>query len=528
MDNDEYILGIDLGTTYTCVGVMRNDKIEIIPNQLGNRLTPSWVSFTEKETLIGYAAKNKSISNLKNTIYCVKRIIGRNFSDPIVQNDIKLFPFKVIKNSKTNKPLIQIENKNEKKDYYPEQISSMILKHVKKYSEEFLGKKVNKAVISVPAYFNESQKKATKVAGEIAGLNVIRIINEPTAGAIAYGYGINNKLNDEKKNILVFDLGGGTYDISILKLEKNKFTVLSINGDTHLGGEDFDNKLLDFCVEHFKKETGINIKNHKNSEKALRRLKNACEKAKIELSGVKSTDIDIDSLIDGIDCNIQINRTDLEYSCHTLFEKLIPPIKEALKDAKLNKENIDDIILVGGSSRIPKIQEMLMEFFNKKNLNKTVNLDEIVAEGAAMQAYILKGNLNLNIININPISLGISCEENGIKKVMSIIIPKNTQLPCKLSNIYENKENQKNACFPVYQGENKMALDNYYLDSFMIYGLRPAPEGEIKFDVKMELDENGILKVSAKEIGGSHYEEIEIEGVNDLTKEQIEFFKKQE
>jgi L1 cell adhesion molecule like protein len=323
MDNDEYILGIDLGTTYTCVGVMRNDKIEIIPNQLGNRLTPSWVSFTEKETLIGYAAKNKSISNLKNTIYCVKRIIGRNFSDPIVQNDIKLFPFKVIKNSKTNKPLIQIENKNEKKDYYPEQISSMILKHVKKYSEEFLGKKVNKAVISVPAYFNESQKKATKVAGEIAGLNVIRIINEPTAGAIAYGYGINNKLNDEKKNILVFDLGGGTYDISILKIEKNKFTVLSINGDTHLGGEDFDNKLLDFCVEQFQKETGINIKNHKNSEKALRRLKNACEKAKIELSGVKSTDIDIESLVDGKDFYFRLNRADLEDCCHTLFEKLI-------------------------------------------------------------------------------------------------------------------------------------------------------------------------------------------------------------
>ena len=498
MDKDEYVLGIDLGTTYTCVGVMRNNKIEIIPNQLGNRLTPSWVSFTEKETLIGYAAKNKSISNLKNTIYCVKRIIGRNFSDPIVQNDIKLFPFKVIKNSKTNKPLIQIENKNEKKDYYPEQISSMILKHVKKYSEEFLGKKVNKAVISVPAYFNESQKKATKVAGEIAGLNVIRIINEPTAGAIAYGYGINNKIN-EKKNILVFDLGGGTYDISILKLEKNKFTVLSINGDTHLGGEDFDNKLLDFCVEQFKKETGVDIKNHKNSEKALRRLKNECEKAKEQLSGAKFTDIDIDSLVDGIDFNIKLNRADLEDCCHTLFEKLIPPIKEALKDAKLNKENIDDIILVGGSSRIPKIQEMLMKFFNKQNLNKTVNLDEIVAQGAAMQAYILKGNLNLNIININPISLGIQCFQNGNKNVMSIIIPKNTQLPCKLSNIYENKENQKNACFPVYQGENKMALDNYYLDSFTFYGLRPAPKGEIKFNVKMELDENGILKVSAKD-----------------------------
>ena len=528
MDNDEYILGIDLGTTYTCVGVMRNDKIEIIPNILGKRLTPSCVSFTETETLIGNAAKNKSISNLKNTIYCVKRIIGRNFSDPIVQNDIKLFPFKVIKNSKTNKPLIQIENKNEKKDYYPEQISSMILKHVKKYSEEFLGKKVNKAVISVPAYFNESQKKATKVAGEIAGLNVVRIINEPTAGAIAYGYGINNKLNDEKKNILVFDLGGGTYDISILKLEKNKFTVLSINGDTHLGGEDFDNKLLDFCVEEFKKETEVDIKNHKNSEKALRRLKNACEKAKEELSESKSIDFEIESLVDGIDFNIKLNRADLEDCCHTLFEKLIPPIKEALKDAKLNKENIDDILLVGGSSRIPKIQEMLMKFFNKKKLNKTVNLDEIVAQGAAMQAYILKGNLNLNIININPISLGIQCDENGNKNAMSIIIPKNTQLPCKFSRMYSNPENEKEVAFIVYQGENKNVLENYFLDYFTFNGLREAPAGEIKFDVKMELDENGILKVSAKEIEGSHYDEIEIEGVNDLTKEQIEFFKKQE
>jgi len=529
--DDEYIIGIDLGTTYTCAAVMRNDKIEVITNNQGKRLTPSYVSFTRNERLIGNAAKNKSTSNLNNTIYTIKRIIGRNYSDKIVQEDIKKWPFKVIKDSEKDKPLIEVEYKGKIEKYYPQQISAMILGHVKKYSEDFVGKKINKAVITVPAYFNEAQKKATKEAGEIAGLEVIRILNEPTAAAIGYGYNINKKI-DGKKNILVFDLGGGTYDVSILQLEKNKFSVLSINGDSHLGGEDFDNKLVEFCVELFKNETKIDIS---NNQKALRRLKTECEKIKEDLSETEVVDIDIESLAECTNFNSNISRIDFENACKDLFKKLIPPIKEALNDAKLEKEDIDDIILVGGSSRIPKIQKMLSEFFNNKKLNKTVNPDEIVAEGAALQASILKEKGNLKIININPISLGIQTvqfiEENNeyIHNYMSFLIKKNIQLPYINENIFCTiYDNQTSVIFPVFQGENELTNNNYFLNSFIISGLREAPAGDVKFNVKMELDENGILKVTAKEIDGTNYGEITIEGVNDLTKEQIEFFKNYE
>ena len=407
----------------------------------------------------------------------------------------------------------------------------MILGHVKNYVEDFLGKEVNKVVITVPAYFNEAQKRATKEAGEIAGFNVIRILNEPTAAAIAYGYNINKNLN-EKKNILVFDLGGGTYDISILQLEKNKFTVLSINGDTHLGGEDFDNKLVEFCIKLFKDENGIDVS---NNPKALKRLKNECEKKKEELSESIETEINLEYFAEGIEFNSKILRTDFENICKDLFNKLIPPIKEALNDAKLNKEDIDDIILVGGSSRIPKIQEMLSEFFNKKNLKKTVNPDEIVAQGAALLASILKEEGNLKIIDINPISLGINSilyddkQKKYLYDNMEILINKNVQLPYINEKIFiTHYDNQTNITFEVYQGENKNTKDNYFLNSFRICGLRKAPKGKIEFIVKMELDENGILKVSAKEIKGTHYGEITIMGVNDLTNEQIEFFKNQE
>ena len=383
---DEYIIGIDLGTTYTCAAVMRNNTIEVIPNSQGKRLTPSCVSFKGNDRHIGEAAKLKSAFNLKNTIYSIKRIIGRNYSDEIVQKDIKLWPFKIIKDSSKDKPLIEVEYKGKKEKYYPQQISAMVLGNVKKYVEDFIGKEVKRVVITVPAYFNEAQKKATKEAGEIAGLEVIRILNEPTAAAIAYGFGINNELN-EKKNILVFDLGGGTYDVSILKIEKNKFSVLSINGDTHLGGDDFDNKLVEYCMKLFKDETGIDIS---NNQKALTKLKNECQKCKEQLSIVNEVDFDIDSLAENTDFNTKILVSDFENVCKDLFKKLIPPIKEALNDANLKKEDIDDIILVGGSSRIPKIQKMLCEYFNNKKLNKTVNPDEIVAAGAAMQASILK------------------------------------------------------------------------------------------------------------------------------------------
>jgi L1 cell adhesion molecule like protein len=523
--DDEYIIGIDLGTTYTCAAVMRNDKIEVIPNNAGKRLTPSYVSFTKDERLIGNAAKNKSTYNLSNTIYSIKRIIGRNYSDEIVQEDIKKWPFKVIKDSEKDKPLIEVEYKEEIKKYYPQQISAMILGYVKKYSEEFVGKKINKAVITVPAYFNEAQKKATKEAGEIAGLEVIRILNEPTAAAIAYGYNINKKL-DGKKNILVFDLGGGTYDVSILQIEKNKFIVLSINGDSHLGGEDFDKKLVEFCVKLFKDKTEIDIS---NNQKVLRRFKEKCEKIKEDLSESLTTQLCIDFVPGSDECILNINRIDFENVCKDLFKKLIPPIKEVLNDAKLEKEDIDDILLVGGSSRIPKIQEMLSEFFNNKELNKTVNPDEIVAEGAALQASILKEKGNIKIININPISLGIQTVKNGIKNYMTIMIPKNTPLPYTYKLTAEtNYDNQISFIFKVFQGENELTDNNYFLNSFTISGLREAPAGKVECLITMELDENGILKCSANVNGDDNYREIQIESVNDLNEEQIDFFKNQE
>ena len=522
---DEYIIGIDLGTTYTCAAVWRNNKIEVIPNSQGKRLTPSCVSFKGNDRHIGNVAKLKSISNLKNTIYSIKRIIGRNYSDEIVQKDIKLWPFKIIKDSSKDKPLIEVEYKGKKEKYFPQQISAMVLGYVKNYVEDFIGKEVRKVVITVPAYFNEAQKKATKEAGEIAGLEVIRILNEPTAAAIAYGFGINNELN-EKKNILVFDLGGGTYDVSILQLEKNKFNVLSINGDTHLGGDDFDNKLVEYCMKLFKDETGIDIS---NNQKALTKLKNECQKYKEQLSMVNEIDADIDSLAESTDFSTKILRTDLENVCKDLFEKLIPPIKEALNDANLKKEDINEIILAGGSSRIPKIQKMLSEFFNNKKLNKTVNPDEIVAEGAAMQASILKEKGELKIININPISFGIRARINGIDGCMDFFIKKNVQLPYTHVDTLETvSDNQPKIIFTVYQGEKEFVKDNYLLNSFTIDNLRKAPAGDVKFNVKMELDENGILNVTANEINGILSGGISIEGVNDLTKEQIQFFKNQE
>ena len=518
----EPALGIDLGTTYSCMAIWKNGKPEVIPNQeTGNRTTPSIVAFTKKDRIVGEAAKNQAVRNYENTIYDAKRLIGRDFNDPEVQNDIKLWPFKVIKGD-NNRPVIEVEYKGKIEKYYPQQISAMILGHVKKYSEDFVGKKINKAVITVPAYFNEAQKKATKEAGEIAGLKVIRILNEPTAAAIGYGYNMNKKI-DGKKNILVFDLGGGTYDVSILQLEKNKFSVLSINGDSHLGGEDFDNKLVEFCVELFKNETKIDIS---NNQKALRRLKTECEKIKEDLSGSLNTEFCIDFVPENDECKFNISRIDFEIVCKDLFKKLIPPIKEVLNDAKLEKEDIDDIILVGGSSRIPKIQEMISQFFNNKKLNKTVNPDEIIAEGAALQASILKEKGNLKIININPISLGIQTVKNGIKNYMTIMIPKNTPLPYTYKLTAEtNYDNQISFIFKVFQGENELTDNNYFLNSFTISGLREAPAGKVKCLITMELDENGILNVTANEIDGTNFGEITIEGVNDLTKEQIEFFK---
>ena len=518
----DYVIGIDLGTTNSCVGIWRNGKADIIPDSQGNRIIPSYVSFTNEQRLIGAAAKKQITKNIKNTIYNTKRLIGRTFSDPYIQEDLKLYPFKIIKDQKQDRPLIEVEYKGEKKQFLPQEISAMILGQLKNQAEQFLGKNVTNAVITVPAYFNEGQKTATKDAGIIAGLNVLRIINEPTAAAIAFG--LDQKFNSSK-NIFIFDLGGGTFDVSILKLEHSKFEVLSINGNTHLGGEDFDNELVKYCIEEFKKETGIDVS---KNEKAKRRLKIYCEEVKKDLSTLLETTIDIDSLAEGEDFCIKINRSTFENKCKYLFEKCREPMIQALNDSNLKINDIDEVVMVGGSSRIPKIQEIVSDFFNGKKLSMKINGDEAVAIGATIQGAIIKieDNIeNVKISDINPISIGTDL----INDEMSILIPKGTIIPCKISKIYKtSRDNQTDVLFELYQGERKNYRENYYLGGFEINELREAAKGEVSFEVVAELDENSILKVSAKEIGGTHYKDIEIKGVNKLTKEEINWFSKQE
>ena len=507
--------------------VYKNNKVEIIPNSNGFRLTPSCVSFRKNERLIGRAAKNIITQNPENTIYDVKRLIGRNFSDKTVQNDIKLWPFKVEKDENSDKPIISVEINGQPQKLYPQQISAMVLSDLKKTAEDYLGEEVKDAVITVPAYFNAYQKKATKEAGEIAGLNVLKIINEPTAAAIAYGF--NN--NENNKIILVFDLGGGTYDVSILKIQNNKFQVLAINGNTHLGGEDFDNELVKYYAKEFEKDNGINIY---NNMKAKGRLKKECERVKIELSELMETTISIEYIVEGKDLDYTINRADLNEICKDLFIKIIPPIEQALKDADLKATDINDVVLVGGSSRIPKIQEMIKNYFGNKILSKKINPDEAVGLGATIQAAIIKkeiSNNNIQITDVNPISIGtnIKNNQNPSMSIMSIIIPKNHILPCTIkSNYYTISEFQKRVKIDIYQGENKYVEDNIFIGGFKLNIIEPKKE-EIKIIITMELDENGILKVEAKEENPKkNIKNIIIEDVLNLTKEQIEQFKEKE
>ena len=522
MIKNDYAIGIDLGTTYSCIGVYKNNKAEIIANSIGQRLTPSWVSFKGDDRLIGNAAKNIWMLNQKNTIYNVKRLIGRKFYDETVQNDIKLFPFKVEKDENSDKPVISVEGIEEK--FLPQQISAMILSYLKQTAEDYLGQEVKDVVITVPAYFNAYQKKATKEAGEIAGLNVLRIINEPTAAAIAYGF--NN--NEKNKIILVFDLGGGTYDISILKIQNNKFQVLAINGNTHLGGEDFDDELVKHYAKKFEEDYGINIL---NNMKAKGRLKKACEQAKIDLSINMETIIIIDSIAEGYDLNYSINRADLNQICKDLFAKCIPPIKQALKDADLKVNDINEVVLVGGSSRIPKIQEMINNYFGDKILSKKINSDEAVGLGATIQAYIIKEKElknNIQIININPLSMGVSVYNSKEidNDLMSIIIPKNCNLPYINVQTYSTVfDYQECAGIIIYQGENKYVKDNYYIGEFMIKFIKLGLAGEVNVNIRMELDEDGILKVKAEEKDSNNKKEIIIQDVLNLTNKQIEKFK---
>ncbi|AES78231.1 heat shock 70 kDa protein [Medicago truncatula] len=510
-------VGIDLGTTYSCVAVWldQHQRVEIIHNDQGNRITPSFVAFNNEQRLIGDAAKNQSATNPENTIFDAKRLIGRKFSDPVVQRDILLWPFKVI-SGVNDKPMITVKYKGQEKHFCAEEISSMVLTKMREVAEAYLGSPVKNAVVTVPAYFNDSQRKATIDAGTIAGLNVIRIINEPTAAAIAYGLDKRNDC-DGSRNIFVFDLGGGTFDVSILTIKGDVFEVKATAGNTHLGGEDFDNRMVNYFVEELKKKNKVDIS---QNPKSLRRLRTACERAKRILSFAFVTTVEVDALFTGIDFCSSITRAKFEELNMDFFNECMNIVDTCLRDSKIYKNDIDDVVLVGGSSRIPKVQEQLLEYFKGKELFMGINPDEAVAYGAAVQAAILsegcKNVPNLVLRDVTPLSLGISV---SIEHIMSVVIPRNTSIPVKKTSRYSTLyDNQCLVNFLVYEGERPRAADNNLLGSF---GLRclPGPRGQ-PLEVCFSIDENGILTVTAREISTGNMNMITI--TND--KERLSMF----